>query len=274
MLTTCPECRTTFRIVHDQLDMRRGMVRCGYCRAVFNAYDMLRGDASEAPTAAPATTAAEPQAAVPPPPAPVAALEAVVPPPPGRAPEPPAGHADDTNDALLLSELPTRIPLAPAAARRSGVAVVLSVLLAVLLVTQTVYFLRSPILTAAPQFRPVYEDACRILGCTVPLAASLDALQVEASSLETDPEHPGRATLRVSLSNRSRHPQSWPHLVLKLTDTRSQPLAQRVFRPRDFLPPEVSVEAGLAARGERELRLALELGGIAAAGYEVRPLYP
>lgn len=41
MLTTCPECQTTFRLSHAQLEARRGLVRCGYCRAVFNAYDTL-----------------------------------------------------------------------------------------------------------------------------------------------------------------------------------------------------------------------------------------
>jgi len=41
MLTTCPECRTTFRVSQPQLEARRGLVRCGSCRAVFNAYDTL-----------------------------------------------------------------------------------------------------------------------------------------------------------------------------------------------------------------------------------------
>lgn len=41
MQTTCPECRTTFRVSQDHLGARRGMVRCGTCQAVFNAYDTL-----------------------------------------------------------------------------------------------------------------------------------------------------------------------------------------------------------------------------------------
>jgi predicted Zn finger-like uncharacterized protein len=41
MQTTCPECRTTFRVSQDHLGARRGMVRCGTCNAVFNAYDTL-----------------------------------------------------------------------------------------------------------------------------------------------------------------------------------------------------------------------------------------
>lgn len=41
MQTTCPECHTTFRVSQDHLGARRGLVRCGTCKAVFNAYDTL-----------------------------------------------------------------------------------------------------------------------------------------------------------------------------------------------------------------------------------------
>lgn len=59
MLTTCPECRTTFRLSHSQLEARRGLVRCGYCRAVFNAYDTLLPE-FEAPGAVPPEPATAP----------------------------------------------------------------------------------------------------------------------------------------------------------------------------------------------------------------------
>ncbi|OYY94422.1 MAG: hypothetical protein B7Y41_06185 [Hydrogenophilales bacterium 28-61-23] len=49
MQTTCPECRTTFRVSQDHLGARRGLVRCGTCNAVFNAYDTLLPELEEAP---------------------------------------------------------------------------------------------------------------------------------------------------------------------------------------------------------------------------------
>lgn len=36
LATQCPHCHTTFRVAHDQLKLRAGMVRCGQCRQVFN----------------------------------------------------------------------------------------------------------------------------------------------------------------------------------------------------------------------------------------------
>jgi predicted Zn finger-like uncharacterized protein len=37
MQTECPHCHTLFRLTEAQLDMAGGLVRCGYCNAVFNA---------------------------------------------------------------------------------------------------------------------------------------------------------------------------------------------------------------------------------------------
>ena len=40
-LTRCPGCSTVFRITAEQLALREGQVRCGRCRAVFDANDHL-----------------------------------------------------------------------------------------------------------------------------------------------------------------------------------------------------------------------------------------
>jgi len=42
LATTCPQCKTSFRVVPDQLKLRRGYVRCGRCRHVFAGVDHLR----------------------------------------------------------------------------------------------------------------------------------------------------------------------------------------------------------------------------------------
>jgi predicted Zn finger-like uncharacterized protein len=41
LATRCPHCNTTFRVVHDQLKLRSGMVRCGSCKQVFNGIEHL-----------------------------------------------------------------------------------------------------------------------------------------------------------------------------------------------------------------------------------------
>lgn len=41
LATRCPYCRTTFRVAHDQLKLRGGLVRCGACKEIFNGVEQL-----------------------------------------------------------------------------------------------------------------------------------------------------------------------------------------------------------------------------------------
>ena len=41
LATRCPHCQTTFRVAHDQLKLRAGMVRCGSCQQIFNGIEHL-----------------------------------------------------------------------------------------------------------------------------------------------------------------------------------------------------------------------------------------
>ncbi len=55
LATTCPSCKTSFRVVADQLKLRRGMVRCGVCQNVFNGLEQLRYVDAQIPAKPPAT---------------------------------------------------------------------------------------------------------------------------------------------------------------------------------------------------------------------------
>lgn len=41
LATRCPKCGTTFRVVSDQLKLRKGLVKCGKCAHVFNGVEFL-----------------------------------------------------------------------------------------------------------------------------------------------------------------------------------------------------------------------------------------
>lgn len=41
LATQCPHCQTTFRVAHDQLKLRAGLVRCGACKQIFNGIENL-----------------------------------------------------------------------------------------------------------------------------------------------------------------------------------------------------------------------------------------
>jgi predicted Zn finger-like uncharacterized protein len=64
LLTSCPECHTTFRISEEALRKAAGQVRCGRCSNIFNAHAQLR-DSEDAPKPRPASGAAPAAAPVP-----------------------------------------------------------------------------------------------------------------------------------------------------------------------------------------------------------------
>jgi predicted Zn finger-like uncharacterized protein len=43
LATRCPHCAITFRVTHDQLKLRAGLVRCGACKKIFNGVENLLG---------------------------------------------------------------------------------------------------------------------------------------------------------------------------------------------------------------------------------------
>ena len=49
LATRCPHCRTTFRVVQDQLKLRGGLVRCGACKEIFNGTENLLRPMDAAP---------------------------------------------------------------------------------------------------------------------------------------------------------------------------------------------------------------------------------
>lgn len=288
MLTTCPECRTTFRVTQEHLGLRRGLVRCGTCGVVFNAYDSLLAELVVPPSEAytPGETAPVPeelpvQAEVPKllaePVAPEfvpeldqalyeAAREAL-PLPPARS-----DTQAETSDSILLSELPTRRSR-PAPSLRAMAQFLAVLALSLLLVLQLALFLRADLAAALPSTRPLLAALCRPLGCGVALPRQLDKAAIAASSLEHDAENTTRARLSLLLANRTGQTQAWPHLVLTLTDVRDAPVAQRVFAPREYLGRDGKVVAGMPAGEEREIRLDLDTGTLAATGYALELMY-
>ena len=276
MQTTCPECRTTFRVSQDHLGSRRGLVRCGSCNAVFNAYDTLLPELESPPGAA------EPEA----PAQQTENRQSELAPPAESASEPePAAQAPSSGEALPANASDKAVPdillepigmscAKPPLTWKFWVYLLLVLCLASLLAVQAAYFLRAEMAAALPASRPGLEALCRVLQCAVPLPRQLTQDAIAASSLEHDQENRSRVRLTVLLANRTGYAQAWPHITLSLSDVRQAPVARKVFRPQAYLPAEVDVAAGIRAGEEREVRLDLDIGNLVASGYGLSLGYP
>jgi predicted Zn finger-like uncharacterized protein len=65
LATRCPHCNTTFRVAHDQLKLRAGLVRCGACKEIFNGIEHLLPQDALAPAPEPAVPPAPSAASIP-----------------------------------------------------------------------------------------------------------------------------------------------------------------------------------------------------------------
>lgn len=110
LATRCPHCRTTFRVVQDQLKLRGGLVRCGACKEIFNGTEhLLRPMEPSAPATAPQAEAGSP-------PAPAASTTPVTPAatpaqPPASAPAAPAMPAMPPATDTPANDQPSPDPL-------------------------------------------------------------------------------------------------------------------------------------------------------------------
>lgn len=88
LATQCPHCHTTFRVAHDQLKLRAGLVRCGACKQIFNGIENLLHSEGQ-PVAKESRSAADTeQAAI--------GVAGVAKTPPRQTPEPPnAAHTTE-----------------------------------------------------------------------------------------------------------------------------------------------------------------------------------
>lgn len=146
-----------------------------------------------------------------------------------------------------------------------------SVLLGVLLLAQTAFFMRDTLVSRLPQTRPAFEQACAVLGCTLSLPKNLAQLQIVGSDLQT--EASGRLKLALTLGNRAGHAQAWPVLVLTLTDQRNRPLARRSFAPSEYLGDAERIAAGIPPRSEQLLSLPLSVRELAPMGFDLQLSY-
>lgn len=293
LVSRCPACATTFRVLPAQLSARSGRVRCGKCSSVFDGVaNLLTEDAVAALPDEPSpqlglfelhqlrntidhpeTERASPDSGV----SVDAGAAAAKPtqdsgpsfqdapsplPPPGWAPQ---GKA--VVPAFLAPERP-----------RAAFAIVWS-LLAILalcaLAMQAALHFRTELGVLMPAARTHLESACDMLGCVVELPRRADLMSIESSDLQADGQRPGVIVLNALLRNRAPFAQEYPDLELTLTDQGDRAVIRRVLRPGEYLQEKrASLSLGMSGGGEEAVRIFLETGGIPATGYQLFLFYP
>lgn len=146
-------------------------------------------------------------------------------------------------------------------------------LLLMLGLLQAAYLFRTDLTSQLPDLRAPFEQVCATLGCDVPYPTRSEDISVEATDLNPDASQGGHYTLVVTLRNRARFMQSWPHLELTLTDRFDRAIVRRVLKPAEWLPAGMAQSPAFGPLGEvtAQVGFATELP---AAGYRLYAFYP
>jgi predicted Zn finger-like uncharacterized protein len=309
LATRCSACGTIFRVVPDQLRVSEGWVRCGRCAQVFNAAEALLDLETGAPRRLPDEITPRPALApLPPAPmrevADFRVIERREPPsePESEAPATtampvvddsasrfPSNAADDTEadpradpddkpatqaPAKPATDKPTFLRQAERAARwRSRPVRAALWMLALLgsagLVAQVLYEYRDLAAARHAGLRPLLEQGCNWLGCSVGAARSINDLSVESSGL-VRVEKSSVYRLSVALRNRAPIELALPALELALTDSAGQLVSRRVLTAAEL----GVTQATLAAGRELTLQATLQAATAPVAGYTIELFYP
>lgn len=278
LMTRCPACGTTFKVVSEQLRLSEGWVRCGHCSEIFDASANIARAGELFPQAQRRHRDPVPE----PEPLEQARL--------GEKPE--ASLSDWAREIaalpsesvprqldLLDDEAPANVSFVQEAQRKAfwssrpvrmafGVA---ALLLAVALLLQLAHHERNRLAAAQPALRPALDAMCEVLRCTVGPARQIESLVIDGSSFNKVRGDAYR--LSVTLRNQGAVPVATPAVELTLTDSQDQPVLRRVLFPTDL-----GAQPTLPAGGEWSSGLTIAVLGNATAarvaGYRVFAFYP
>lgn len=258
-VTQCPECGTRFKVSQAQLDMHHGMVRCGRCKATFNAAKQLH-DNEPSPQLA-LTLAQEEIQQVP--------------------VESPVEQTSATHDKFDFSHLAADSKDEVLETSHSAIKknvhwswVVVTLILLILLLAQATYFLRVELAAHLPGIKSTLTSYCKLLNCNIPLPQKIDQLSIESSDLESNPKQASVIALNAILRNRAPYAQTYPHLELTLTNSMDEVLARRIFPPAEYLKPNEDEKQGLMPNHEVGIKLHLDTADLRPTGYRLFLFYP
>ena len=147
------------------------------------------------------------------------------------------------------------------------------VLLLIVAILQSIYFLRSTIAVNYPQLKPHLEEACRHLNCSVSLPQHLDLLTIDDSDMQESDDYQDVINFSSLLINNARHAQAYPNIELTLTDTDDKPVLRKLVPPQDYLDSGVNIADGMSANEEVRINLAINVHNLSVAGYRVLLTY-
>ena len=219
MHAECPHCHTLFRITEAQLDMADGMVRCGFCKQVFDARAV--NDSIENENQLEAIEDHQQQDT--------------------QQPEAPAQIA--TEHESLVSAEPDGI--APDALRTDSsvrpystlatVAWSLAILALITTLAAEYIWFNQPELLQAARLKPITKKLCELTDCEHLQMRDPSQIEMISRNVYTHPNEKDALMVSTTLVNHAPYAQPYPRVQIDFSNVRGALIASRRFIPEEYL---------------------------------------
>lgn len=122
-------------------------------------------------------------------------------------------------------------------------------------------------LSQEPGLRPLYLQACAVLGCSLQPYRDLDAVRSETLTVRTHPSTPNALRVSVNFRNTAPFPQAFPILVLSFNSAQNSVIALREFAPTEYLDPGLQTREMMPPGAPVQIELDLMDPGRDAVNY-------
>jgi len=214
MQTQCPHCQTIFRVTTAHLDIAQGLVRCSQCQHIFDAKKHLIETKSSTTQLDIDDNASESD---------ILNFQF---------------EEEDYNDSENSKE--SDVPeLLKENKRGSWKSLffwsIITIIFAALLTAQTVWLVDRDMILQHSEIRPWLERFCQHFLCKLPETRDLKSFYMQEHIIRTHPDIEDAIEIQAIFSNRAHFPQPYPNLQLTFSDIHNKPIAERLFKPSDYL---------------------------------------
>ncbi|HEY0961944.1 MAG TPA: zinc-ribbon and DUF3426 domain-containing protein [Pseudomonadales bacterium] len=172
----------------------------------------------------------------------------------------------DDDDALDAFDEPVLLETAPRRSRAAGFALLLANLSLAVLLGWQYADANIESLSRSASFAPLMPFACRLLDCPAPERAQPDQFVSEQLLVRSHPRYAQALEVSLVFRNDAADAQPFPALELGFLDTSNRMVANRLFQPAEYLPPELQTSE-MPAQSSFQVTLELVDPGSDAVNY-------
>ncbi|MDM8566652.1 DUF3426 domain-containing protein [Candidatus Halobeggiatoa sp. HSG11] len=220
MHAQCPHCQTIFRVTAAHLNIAQGHVRCSHCRTIFNATNYLL---SQLPKQATTTSK----------------------------------QSDDFQEDEVPELLEEEIYEEGRSWSSLFFWALMVILFGAILAGQYIWYWQPDKVLQHKEARPWLEKICYNFLCDLPPTYDTASFSMQDHIAQVHLEVDNAIQFEATFINTANFPQPYPHLQLTFEDYNGKPLAQRNFKPSEYL--QHSLMKGQQMRPQASVHIKLEL---------------